>query len=36
MVRRVNTPVDIDGRNIYDPEKMPQLGFGYYGVGRAG
>ena len=23
-----------DGRNIYDPEKMEQLGFAYYGIGR--
>jgi len=23
-----------DGRNIYDPDKMKQLGFAYYGIGR--
>ncbi|MEE8364817.1 MAG: UDP-glucose/GDP-mannose dehydrogenase family protein [Gammaproteobacteria bacterium] len=23
-----------DGRNIYDPKKMKQLGFAYYGIGR--
>ncbi len=23
-----------DGRNIYDPVKMKQLGFAYYGIGR--
>ncbi|MHB0870760.1 MAG: UDP-glucose dehydrogenase family protein [Chloroflexota bacterium] len=27
-------PVLIDGRNIYDPEKMRELGFTYRGVGR--
>ncbi len=27
-------PVIIDGRNVYEPEKMKQLGFVYQGVGR--
>lgn len=27
-------PVIIDGRNIYDPQEMADLGFVYYGVGR--
>jgi UDPglucose 6-dehydrogenase len=27
-------PVLIDGRNLYDPERMTQLGFTYRGVGR--
>ena len=27
-------PVVIDGRNVYEPEKMKQLGFVYQGVGR--
>jgi UDPglucose 6-dehydrogenase len=27
-------PVVVDGRNIYDPEKMQQLGFTYRGFGR--
>lgn len=27
-------PVIIDGRNIYDPEKVKELGFHYVGVGR--
>ena len=27
-------PVIIDGRNIYEPEEMEQLGFIYYGIGR--
>jgi UDPglucose 6-dehydrogenase len=27
-------PVVLDGRNIYDPARMRELGFTYYGVGR--
>jgi UDPglucose 6-dehydrogenase len=27
-------PVIIDGRNIYDPKRMRELGFVYRGVGR--
>jgi UDPglucose 6-dehydrogenase len=27
-------PLVIDGRNIYEPQKMAELGFKYYGVGR--
>jgi UDPglucose 6-dehydrogenase len=27
-------PIVVDGRNIYDPEKMRELGFTYLGVGR--
>jgi UDPglucose 6-dehydrogenase len=27
-------PVVFDGRNIYNPETLKQLGFAYYGVGR--
>jgi len=28
------TPIIFDGRNIFDPAKMKELGFRYYGVGR--
>ena len=35
MRRLLKCPVIIDGRNIYDPEKMSQLGFDYEGIGRA-
>ena len=27
-------PVFLDGRNVYDPEKMKELGFIYRGIGR--
>jgi UDPglucose 6-dehydrogenase len=27
-------PVIFDGRNIYDPAQLRQLGFTYYSVGR--
>jgi UDPglucose 6-dehydrogenase len=31
---RMRQPVLLDGRNIYDPDRMRQLGFTYRGVGR--
>lgn len=30
----LNQPVIVDGRNIYDPEKLKDLGFRYFSVGR--
>ena len=27
-------PVVFDGRNLYEPELMKQLGFTYFGIGR--
>lgn len=30
----MKTPILIDGRNIYEPEKAKELGFSYIGVGR--
>ena len=34
VVRTMNAPVMVDGRNLYDPLKMRELGFTYRGVGR--
>jgi len=31
---RLAEPVIFDGRNLYDPEYLGQLGFDYYGIGR--
>ncbi len=33
--RRLKSPVVFDGRNVYDPDYLRQLGFTYYGIGRA-
>jgi UDPglucose 6-dehydrogenase len=33
--RRMHTPFIFDGRNLFDPATMQQMGFTYYGVGRA-
>jgi UDPglucose 6-dehydrogenase len=32
--RLLSSPVVFDGRNIYNPELLRQLGFAYFGVGR--
>ena len=34
ILQAMKQPVLIDGRNLYDPERMMQLGFTYRGVGR--
>jgi len=34
IMRALRTPVIFDGRNLYDPKHMEQLGFSYYGIGR--
>lgn len=31
---RLKEPVIFDGRNVYDPDYLGQLGFAYYGIGR--
>ena len=34
-VRRYLTdPIIFDGRNLYDPKLMSEMGFDYYGIGR--
>lgn len=34
MKKLMRLPIIIDGRNIYDPAKMREMGFEYYGIGR--
>ncbi|HQV31406.1 MAG TPA: hypothetical protein PKV71_05995 [Calditrichia bacterium] len=35
MIRSLlREPVVFDGRNIFQPHKLKELGFTYYGVGR--
>ena len=34
MRKLLKTPVIFDGRNIYQPEQMKELGFAYKSVGR--
>ena len=33
MCRRMTTPIIFDGRNLYDPRRMRELGFHYSGIG---
>ncbi|HET6512267.1 MAG TPA: UDP binding domain-containing protein, partial [Candidatus Kapabacteria bacterium] len=34
MLNSINDKVIFDGRNIYDPDRMREHGFTYYGIGR--
>jgi UDPglucose 6-dehydrogenase len=34
MASKIRDKVIFDGRNIYDPERMREYGFAYYGIGR--
>jgi UDPglucose 6-dehydrogenase len=34
MASRMRSPVIFDGRNLYEPTKMRQLGFTYHSIGR--
>ena len=37
QVRKImHTPIIFDGRNLFDPMTMDELGFRYFGIGRAG
>jgi UDPglucose 6-dehydrogenase len=33
--KKMHTPLIFDGRNLFDPETMNELGFIYHGIGRA-
>ncbi len=35
ILRLLKQPVVIDGRNIYNPDRMKALGFTYHSIGRA-
>ena len=35
MKSLMKTPVVFDGRNVFAPKKMRELGFTYHGIGRA-
>ena len=35
LANQLKTPVIFDGRNIYEPQAMSDLGFKYYGIGRS-
>lgn len=34
LKERMNQPFILDGRNLYDPQMLEQLGFAYQGIGR--
>ena len=34
LKERMNSPLILDGRNLYDPELLQELGFAYQGIGR--
>jgi UDPglucose 6-dehydrogenase len=35
LKRLLKTPVIFDGRNLYDPAELKELGFTYYSIGRS-
>jgi UDPglucose 6-dehydrogenase len=34
--KSMHTPIIFDGRNLFDPRTMSELGFHYFGIGRSG
>ena len=34
MVERLRYPLVLDGRNLYDPDTLQELGVSYHGIGR--
>ena len=35
LKQKLNTPLVFDGRNLYEPAAMTELGVEYYAIGRA-
>jgi UDPglucose 6-dehydrogenase len=35
LKKELKMPVIFDGRNLYEPSEMKEIGFTYYGVGRS-
>ena len=35
LQKLMNEQTIFDGRNVYDPEEMEEIGFNYYSIGRA-
>jgi UDPglucose 6-dehydrogenase len=36
MRKLLRRPLLVDGRNLYEPERMKALGFEHHGIGRGG
>jgi UDPglucose 6-dehydrogenase len=34
LKQALKNPIIFDGRNLYEPQSMTELGFEYYGIGR--
>ncbi|HCX32427.1 MAG TPA: UDP-glucose 6-dehydrogenase [Rhodocyclaceae bacterium] len=34
LLRRLKSPIVFDGRNLYEPQRMRELGIRYFGIGR--
>ncbi|MEY3485686.1 MAG: hypothetical protein RLZZ586_1413, partial [Pseudomonadota bacterium] len=34
LKQKMKTPIIFDGRNLYEPQTMKELGFEYQGIGR--
>ena len=35
LKQSLKSPVIFDGRNLYDPDELEELGFSYYAIGRS-
>jgi UDPglucose 6-dehydrogenase len=34
LKQKLKQPIIFDGRNLFEPENLTELGFTYYGIGR--